>query len=104
MSGKGLQKPITAGLAGVLLLLLCFLALGPPTAAGPPPVSLQNPAAGITLTKSAPTILYQNWPNPIRIPYTLTLQNPQNRTIAAGAVITDDLPPRQYAGERHDRR
>jgi len=74
------------------LLLLCFLALGPPTAAGPPSTSLQNTAAGITLTKSAPAVLYQNWPNPIRIPYTLTLQNPQNRTIAAGAVVTDGLP------------
>jgi len=93
MSGKGLQKPVIAGLAGVLLLLLCFLALGPPTAAGPPSASLQDAAAGITLTKSAPAVLHQNWPNPIRIPYTLTLQNPQNRTIAAGAVITDDLPP-----------
>jgi uncharacterized repeat protein (TIGR01451 family) len=93
MKGNGLWKPTTAGLTGVFLLLLCFLALGPPSAAGPPPVSLQNAAAGITLTKSAPAVLYQNWPNPIRIPYTLTLQNPQNRTIAAGAVITDDLPP-----------
>ena len=93
MNRKCLWKSVTAGLAGTFLLLICFLALGPPTAAGPPPVSLQNPTAGITLTKSAPAVLYQNWPNPIRIPYTLTLQNPQNRTIAAGAVITDDLPP-----------
>ncbi|MCX7856055.1 MAG: hypothetical protein N2556_08835, partial [Anaerolineae bacterium] len=87
-----LSKPAAAGLAGVILLLLCFLALGPPTAAGPPPATTQDTAAGITLTKSAPTVFYQNWPNPIRIPYTLTLQNPQNRTVAAGAVVTDDLP------------
>lgn len=93
MNGNGLRKPTMAGLIGVLLLLLCFLALGPPAAANPPPISLQNALAGITLTKSAPPILSQNWPNPIRIPYTLTLQNPQNRTIAAGATITDDLPP-----------
>ncbi|MBC7227954.1 MAG: PKD domain-containing protein [Thermoflexales bacterium] len=93
MNGKGLSRTATASLAGVLLLLLCFLALGPPTAAGPPPQSPQNVAAGITLTKSAPPVLYQNWPNLLRIPYTLTLQNPQNRTIAARATVTDDLPP-----------
>ncbi len=92
MNRTTLSKPATAGLAGLLWLLLCFLALGPPTAAGPPPASSPNAAAGITLTKSAPAVLYQNWPNPIRIPYTLTLQNPQNRTIAAGATVTDDLP------------
>ncbi len=93
MNGNSLRKPTMAGLIGVSLLLLCFLALGPPTTAGPPPISLQNALAGITLTKSAPTILSQNWPSAIRIPYTLTLQNPQNRTIAAGAIITDGLPP-----------
>ncbi len=93
MNGRTLSKPVAAGLAGVLLLLLCFLALGPPTAAGPPTLTVQSAAAGITLTKSAPPLVYQNWPNLIRIPYTLTLQNPQNRTVAAEAVITDDLPP-----------
>lgn len=93
MSGKGGVKPVAAGLTGGLLLLLCFLALGPPTAAGPPFREVQNAAAGITLTKSAVPLVYQSWPDPIRIPYTLTLQNPQNRIIATGAIITDDLPP-----------
>ncbi len=93
MNQRGLSKPTAAGLAGVLLLLLCFLALGPPTAASPRPLAAQSATAGITLTKSAPPLLYQNWPDPIRIPYTLTLQNPQNRAVAAGATVTDDLPP-----------
>ncbi|MDW8069597.1 MAG: PKD domain-containing protein, partial [Anaerolineae bacterium] len=93
MSIHRLSRTITAGLTGGLLLLLCFLALGPPIAAGPPPVAIQHATAGITVTKSAPATLSQNWPHPLYIPYTLTLQNPHNRTVATGAVITDDLPP-----------
>lgn len=96
MNRRNLWNFAIAGPAGVLLLLLCFLALGPPTApvaAGSPLLSPQHAAAGIALTKSAPSLIYQHWPSGILIPYTLTLQNPHSRTIAPGATVTDVLPP-----------